>query len=68
MSYPDLAGKAAIVTGAGAGIGLAIAYRLAAEGCRVLCADIDGDSAKAAAAASAVRRWRNGSTSAMSSR
>ena len=45
MSYPDLAGKAAIVTGAGAGIGLAIAYRLAAEGCRVLCADIDGDSA-----------------------
>jgi len=50
MSYPDLAGKAAIVTGAGAGIGLAIAYRLAAEGCRVLCADIDGDSAKAAAA------------------
>ncbi|WP_396925201.1 SDR family oxidoreductase [Mycolicibacterium sp.] len=50
MTHPDLAGKVAIVTGAGAGIGLAIAARLAAEGCRVLCADINGDSAEAAAA------------------
>lgn len=50
MSHPDLAGKAAIVTGAGAGIGLAVAQRLAAEGCRVLCADIDGAAADAAAA------------------
>lgn len=49
MAHPDLAGKAAIVTGAGAGIGLAIAQRLADEGARVLCADIDGDSAQAAA-------------------
>ncbi|UXA09402.1 SDR family oxidoreductase [Mycobacterium sp. SMC-2] len=48
--YPDLAGKAAIVTGAAAGIGLAVAERLAAEGCHVLCADIDGDAAQAAAA------------------
>ncbi|CDO88918.1 oxidoreductase [Mycobacterium triplex] len=48
MSHPDLAGKAAIVTGAGAGIGLAVAQRLAAEGCRVLCADIDGAAAAAA--------------------
>lgn len=50
MTHPDLAGKAAIVTGAGAGIGLAIAQRLVAEGANVLCADIDGDSADAAAA------------------
>ena len=50
MTHPDLAGKAAIVTGAGAGIGLAIAARLADEGCRVMCADIDGAAADAAIA------------------
>ncbi|GAB7142360.1 SDR family oxidoreductase [Mycobacterium riyadhense] len=49
MSHPDLAGKAAIVTGAGAGIGLAVAERLGAEGCNVLCADIDGAAADATA-------------------
>jgi NAD(P)-dependent dehydrogenase (short-subunit alcohol dehydrogenase family) len=49
VTHPDLAGKAAIVTGAGAGIGLAVAQRLADEGCSVLCADIDGDAAEAAA-------------------
>ncbi|WP_333890422.1 glucose 1-dehydrogenase [Mycolicibacterium gadium] len=49
MTHPDLAGKAAIVTGAGAGIGLAIAARLADEGAHVLCADIDGAAADAAA-------------------
>ncbi len=49
MTHPDLAGKAAIVTGAGAGIGLAVAQRLAAEGCSVLCADIDGPGAETAA-------------------
>lgn len=50
MTHPDLAGKATIVTGSGAGIGLAIAERLAEEGCRVLCADINGAEAKDAAA------------------
>ncbi|WP_025737178.1 SDR family oxidoreductase [Mycobacterium genavense] len=50
MSHPDLVGKAAIVTGAGAGIGLAVAQRLAGEGCRVLCADVDGAAAAVAAA------------------
>ena len=49
MTHPDLAGKAAIVTGAGAGIGFSVAERLAAEGCQVLCADIDGAAADAAA-------------------
>jgi len=50
LTYEDLAGKAVIVTGAGAGIGLAVAQRLAGEGCQVLCADIDSAAAEAAAA------------------
>jgi NAD(P)-dependent dehydrogenase (short-subunit alcohol dehydrogenase family) len=50
VSHPDLADTAAIVTGAAGGIGLAVAQRLAAEGCNVLCADIDGAAADAAAA------------------
>lgn len=44
-----LAGKAAIVTGAGRGIGLACARALAAEGASVLTADLDGDAATLAA-------------------
>ena len=36
-----LAGKVAVVTGAGSGIGLATARRFAAEGAKVVCADID---------------------------
>ncbi len=46
--------KVAIVTGAGGGIGLAIAERLGAEGARVVIADLQ--QAKADAAASAVRQ------------
>ncbi|WP_229686177.1 3-oxoacyl-ACP reductase [Longimycelium tulufanense] len=45
-----LQGKVAVVTGAGSGIGLASAKRLAAEGARVVCADIDETAGKAAAA------------------
>jgi 3-oxoacyl-[acyl-carrier protein] reductase len=49
---PDrLDGRAAIVTGAGRGLGEAIAIELAARGARVLLADIEGDSAELAAAA-----------------
>jgi NAD(P)-dependent dehydrogenase (short-subunit alcohol dehydrogenase family) len=45
-----LEGKRAIVTGAGAGIGRAIALRMAEEGARVVLADVDEESAKKVAA------------------
>jgi NAD(P)-dependent dehydrogenase (short-subunit alcohol dehydrogenase family) len=45
-----LEGKRAIVTGAGAGIGRAIALRLAAEGARVALADVDESAAVEVAA------------------
>lgn len=45
-----LAGKVALVTGAGSGIGRAAALRFAAEGAAVVCADLDGDGAEATAA------------------
>src|SRR5487761_2178762 len=45
----ELTGQTAIVTGAGTGIGEAIAQRLTAAGARVAIADVDGDAAKAAA-------------------
>jgi NAD(P)-dependent dehydrogenase (short-subunit alcohol dehydrogenase family) len=41
--------RVAVITGAGSGIGLASARRLAAEGARVVAVDIDGRSGKAAA-------------------
>ena len=41
----DVAGKVAIVTGGGGGIGGAIAQRLVAGGARVLVADLDADAA-----------------------
>ncbi len=45
-----LADRVAVVTGAGSGIGLATVRRFAAEGARVVCADIDpGSGGKAAA-------------------
>jgi 3-oxoacyl-[acyl-carrier protein] reductase len=51
MSDADrLDGRAAIVTGAGRGLGEAIAVELADRGARVLLADIDGEAAERAAA------------------
>ena len=43
-------GKSALITGAGSGIGRAMALRLAEEGASVMCADIDAQSAQATAA------------------
>ncbi len=45
----SLAGKSVIVTGAGRGIGAAVAMRLAEDGAAVTCVDIDGDTATATA-------------------
>jgi NAD(P)-dependent dehydrogenase (short-subunit alcohol dehydrogenase family) len=52
MSQPvcrRLEGRVAVVTGGGGGIGLATVRRLAAEGARVVVADVNPDTAKAAA-------------------
>ncbi|MBW2268611.1 MAG: SDR family oxidoreductase [Deltaproteobacteria bacterium] len=53
MSFPGIEGKVAIVTGAGGGIGEGYAKALAAEGAKVIVAEID--KAKGEASAAAIR-------------
>jgi 2-hydroxycyclohexanecarboxyl-CoA dehydrogenase len=50
MGMRGLEGRVVFVTGAGSGIGRATSIRLSEEGCRVVCADIDEESAAKTAA------------------
>lgn len=56
MSLP-LAGRAALVTGAASGIGLATARRLSAAGAAVVVADLDEDGAKRVAGELGAAAW-----------
>ncbi len=53
-----MAGKVAIVTGGGSGIGRAIALGLAREGAAVAIADVDGEKTEAVAAEIEAAGWR----------
>src|SRR5437763_5961753 len=50
MAHYDVNGKVALVTGAGQGIGLAVAQALAARGARVVLVDLNGEQVQQAAA------------------
>ena len=46
MAHPQLDGRGAVVTGAGGGIGEALARRLVEEGARVVVNDVDADAVR----------------------
>jgi len=50
IAQPGFAGKVALVTGGGSGIGAAVCRRLDAAGAQVVVVDVDGTAAKAVAA------------------
>jgi NAD(P)-dependent dehydrogenase (short-subunit alcohol dehydrogenase family) len=54
----DLRGRVAVVTGAASGIGRALAERFAAEGMKVMLADVDEAALSEAASEQAVMRER----------
>lgn len=51
MASESLAGKVAVITGAGSGMGLATAQRFVAEGAKVVIADFNAEAGEEAAAA-----------------
>ncbi len=64
----QLAQKVAVVTGAGSGIGRALAQELAGRGCRLALFDVDEAGLAETARRSAAARWSAASTSATSRR
>jgi 3-hydroxybutyrate dehydrogenase len=58
MVDSDLAGRRALVTGGGGGIGAAVARRLGTAGAHVIVADVDGDRAAAVAAECGGEPWQ----------
>ncbi|MGJ8536436.1 MAG: SDR family NAD(P)-dependent oxidoreductase, partial [Parasphingopyxis sp.] len=49
MELETMAGKTAVITGAGSGLGKALANLCASQGCNIVLADIDMDHAREAA-------------------
>src|SRR5690606_16637630 len=57
VAEQDLAGRRALITGAGSGIGLACAEEFARRGAHVTVADVDADAAHAAATTVGGEAW-----------